>query len=81
MRAEQVGQIIETEAQKPKIGKVVFYGVCSVCGEKIDVSNKLEFNQKKYYADNFGIEKVGDKWVCKQEIRLQNCPFCEKTPF
>ncbi len=80
-KARQIEQLINVESEKPRIGKIIFYGHCCVCGEKIDVSNKLEFNQKKYLVDTFGVEKVGDKWVCKQEVPLPNCPFCEKPPF
>lgn len=81
MGAKQVEAIVQDEMQQPRIGKIIFYGHCCVCGEKIDVSNKLEFNHKKYLVDMFGIEKNGEKWVCKQEVPLPNCPFCEKPPF
>lgn len=80
-KAKQIEEAIKAESEKPRIGKVVFYGLCCVCGEKIDVSNKLEYSHKKYMIDSFGIEKIDEKWVCKQEIPLPNCPFCEKPPF
>ncbi len=81
MSAKQIEQIIELESGKPRISKVKFYGVCQFCGEKIDVTSKLEFNRKIELVDGFGTEKVGSEWVCKHEVPLQTCPFCEKVPF
>ncbi len=81
MSTKELEQLLDQESSRPRIGKVVFYGVCSFCGEKIDVSSKLEFNRKLELVDTFGVEKVGNEWVCKHEISLQNCPFCQKMPF
>lgn len=80
-KAEQIAQAVAAESEKPRIGKVVFYGVCDFCGHKIDISDQLSFDNKTRLIDNYGIEKIDDKWVCKHEMVLSNCPFCRKTPF
>lgn len=81
LNAKQIEQAVRTEREQPRIGKVKFYGVCDFCGRKIDITSKLEFNRKTELVDSFGTEKVGNEWVCKHEIQLQTCPFCEKVPF
>ncbi|MCM1289313.1 MAG: hypothetical protein NC132_01490 [Corallococcus sp.] len=81
MNAKELEQLIDKESSRPRIGKVVFYGVCEFCNRKIDVSSKLEFNRKIELVNAFGIEKIGNEWVCKHEIPLQNCPFCQYLPF
>ena len=80
-KAQRIEQIVEAESAKPRIGKVVFYGVCDFCGHKIDISDQLSFDNKTKLIDNFGIEKIDVKWVCKHEMVLNNCPNCQKTPF
>lgn len=80
-KAEQIAQAVVAESEKPRIGRVVFYGVCCVCGHTVDVTNRLEFNHKEYLINEFGVEKIDDKWVCKEKLPLPNCPFCKKPPF
>lgn len=80
-KAKRIEQIIEAESAKPRIGKIVFYGVCDFCGEKIDITSKIDFNRKIELVNNYGTEKIGSEWVCSREIPLQNCPFCKNIPF
>ena len=78
---EEIERLVDAESSRPRIGKVVFYGVCEFCCHKIDVSNKLAFNRKMELVNTFGVEQIGNEWVCKHEIALQNCPFCQNLPF
>lgn len=78
-RSEHVARAVAAESEKPRIGKVVFYGSCCFCGQTVDITSKLEFNQKEYLVKQFGVEKNDEKWVCKEKVPLPNCPFCTKS--
>ncbi len=80
-KAKQVEQAIKAESEKPRIGKVVFYGVCDFCDKRIDITSKIEFNRKIELVNSYGIEKIGNEWVCNHVVLLQNCPNCQKAPF